>query len=78
MERQVADRELMHDEVRRLNVLARRRGVPAATTEVASRVLGAVMWLDERYGSRTTYEFLQSLADTVVEHGGDGERLKVG
>jgi hypothetical protein len=66
-----ADDELIESEMRRLNTLAEQRGLNAAHTEVISRLIASVLWLDHRYGTQQSYELFQSMADNLIEYGRD-------
>ena len=51
-----ADDELIEAEVQRFNSLVLQRGLNAANTEVISKLTACVLWLDNCYGTKRSYE----------------------
>jgi hypothetical protein len=55
-------------ELERFDALARRNQA-AASTEAISKLAAAALWLQRNLGNRQTYDYVQDIADKLVEHG---------
>jgi hypothetical protein len=65
------DDALIDSEMQRFSRIAAERGLNAANTEVISRLIASVLWLDEVYGTRKAYDLFQNVADHLLEYGRD-------
>jgi hypothetical protein len=62
-----ADDRLIESEMQRLSLLALRQGVNAANSEVVSRLIAYMRWLDDVNGTRDSYTLFQGIADQLIE-----------
>ncbi len=65
------DDELFDSEMQRLIQMLLSRGVDATISDLATRMVAYMVWLDTTHGSKPRYEFFQGVADQLVENGRD-------